>query len=96
MPRKNPRETRVFFVGNLLKKFKIEDVTTALETVWQMSSKAKADLKYHQDTQLLIVRADRAQLDMTTAVLTQLREALDFHRLAEQTQDTAKPNRPKP
>jgi hypothetical protein len=74
--RPDNRNTQAFFVGHLLQKFKIEDVTTAIETVWQMDAGKKGELKYHQDTQLLIIRADKAQLEMATNVLTQLRDAL--------------------
>jgi hypothetical protein len=76
--RPDTRNTQAFFIGHLLFKFKIEDVTTAIETVWQMDAGKKADLKYHQDTRLLIIRADKAQLEMATNVLTQLRDALAF------------------
>jgi hypothetical protein len=74
--RPDNRNTQAFFVGHLLQKYKIEDVTTAVETVWAMDGGKKAELKYHQDTQLLIIRADKAQLQMATNVLTQLRDSL--------------------
>lgn len=70
------RETRVFYVGHLLTKFKIDDVSTALTTVWEMSADSKPELKYHKDTQLLIIHADKAQLEVAQNVLAQLREAL--------------------
>jgi hypothetical protein len=70
------RETRVFYVGHLLTKFKIDDVSTALTTVWEMGGDSKPELKYHKDTQLLIIRADKAQLEVAQNVLTQLRDAL--------------------
>jgi hypothetical protein len=70
------RTTQAFFVGHLLKKFKIEDITTAIDTVWQMAPSTKTDLKYHKDTQLLIIRADKPQLETASNVLIQLRDAL--------------------
>ena len=70
------RTTQAFFVGHLLKKFKIDDITTAIETVWQMAPSTKTDLKYHKDTQLLIIRADKPQLETASNVLIQLRDAL--------------------
>mgnify|MGYP001613269656 CR=1 FL=1 len=33
-----PRESGVFFVGDILQKNKIEDVTTAIRTAWEMST----------------------------------------------------------
>ena len=74
--RTDARKTQAYYIGHLLKKFKVADITTALETVWQMGSKAKTELKYHEDTQMLIVRADRSQIEMAENVLTQLRDAL--------------------
>jgi hypothetical protein len=69
-------KTQVFHVGDLLAKFKIDDINTALATVWEMSGDAKPELKYHQDTQLLIIRGERAELETALMVLTQLREGL--------------------
>jgi len=74
--RTDARKTQAYYIGHLLKKFKVADITTALETVWQMGSNAKTELKYHEDTQMLIVRADRSQIEMAENVLTQLRDAL--------------------
>jgi hypothetical protein len=70
------RDTRVFYVGHLLAKFKVDDINTALTTAWDMAAESKPELKYHKDTQLLIVRADHAQLEIAQNVLTQLRDAL--------------------
>ena len=87
--RADVRKTQAYYVGHLLKKFKVADITTALETVWQMGSNAKTELKYHEDTQMLIVRADRSQIEMAENVLTQLRDALAVN--AEQTPKSPKP-----
>jgi hypothetical protein len=70
------RETRVFYVGHLLTKFKIDDITTALTTVWDMGGDQKPELKYHKDTQLVMVRADKAQLEVAQNVLAQLGDAI--------------------
>ncbi|HMJ65039.1 MAG TPA: hypothetical protein VK615_06785 [Candidatus Binatia bacterium] len=84
------RTTQAFFVGHLLKKFKIEDVTTAIDTVWQMAPSTKTDLKYHKDTQLLIIRADKPQLETASNVLLQLRDALAIDAGNEQTPNSSK------
>ncbi|MEO8427529.1 MAG: hypothetical protein ABI651_10500 [Verrucomicrobiota bacterium] len=53
-----------------LSKFKVEDITTAIQTTWQLDGKgSKAELKYHQDTQLLIALANKPQLETVTEVL---------------------------
>jgi hypothetical protein len=87
--RADVRKTQAYYVGHLLKKFKVADITTALETVWQMGSNAKTELKYHEDTQMLIVRADRSQIEMAENVLTQLRDSLAIN--AEQAPKSPKP-----
>jgi len=76
--RSDSRATRAFFVGHLLKKFKIEDVTTAIETMFEMGKPTNVDLKYHKDTQLLIIRAQAAQLESASEVLNQLRDAVAY------------------
>jgi hypothetical protein len=87
---RDSRSTRAFYVGHLLKKFKIEDITTAVETVLQMGRPADIDLKYHKDTQLLILRASKAQLDSALEVLNQLRDALALDTPDEASQTTSK------
>jgi hypothetical protein len=84
------RNTRAFYVGHLLKKFKIEDITTAIETVLQMGRSTNIDLKYHKDTQLLIIRASPAQLESALEVLSQLRDALALDTAGEASQNTSK------
>jgi len=70
--------SRVYYVGHLLKKFKVQDITTAIQTAWEMSgSSAKPELKYHEETQLLIVRADGMQQGTIKNVLEELRHALE-------------------
>ena len=75
------RKTQAFYVGNLLQKFKIDDITTAVRTTWQFAGKndktTDPELKYHQDTQLLIALADDAQLKTALEVLSQLKLAVD-------------------
>jgi hypothetical protein len=69
--------TQVHYVGQLLNKFKIDDITTAIQTAWQMGDKkVNAELKYHQDTQLLIALGTSGQLETMEAVIKQLTVAL--------------------
>jgi len=81
------RKTRAFYVGHLLKKFKIDDITTAIQTTWQLGASdrvaLKSELKYHQDTQLLIALAWREQLDTAAEVLAQLNLAIEPAAAAE-------------
>ena len=73
------RKAQAFFVGHLLKKYKIEDITTAVKTTWEFGGNQgglKPELKFHQDTEMLIALADGGQLATVNEVLTQLRLGL--------------------
>lgn len=73
------RKAQPFFVGNLLTKFKITDITTAVKTTWEMGKEERMrmpELKYHEDTQMLVARADKEDLESMSEVLGQLRMAL--------------------
>jgi hypothetical protein len=96
MSRPDARKTQAYYIGHLLKKsgpkpagdrtstgFKVADITTALETVWQMDSAVKPELKYHEDTQMLVIRADHRQIQMAENVLNQLRGAVAEDALRE-------------
>src|SRR5205823_9006698 len=86
---RDTRKTQAFYVGHLLKKFKIDDITTAVQTTWQLGGKdAKSELKYHQDTQLLIALGNPEQLSTAAEVLAQLRLAIEPVQLSpEKTND---------
>jgi len=71
------RKTQAFYVGHLLQKFKIDDITTAVQTTWQLSVQhANAELKDHQETQLLIALGPQEQLMTVANVLAQLELAI--------------------
>jgi hypothetical protein len=123
-------DARVFFVGDILQKSKIEDVKTAIETGWQMvlhnsrhslteiypapvgpagrypappsiggpsgggrASGAAGDmkLKFHKETQLLIVSASPKELDIVKNVLDELRKGLQI--ASESPAPVAKPEK---
>src|SRR5687768_11808822 len=74
------RKAQAFFVGHLLKKYKIEDITTAVKTTWEMSGtegRRKPELRFHKDTEMLIALADGAQLGTVNEVLSQMRMGLE-------------------
>jgi hypothetical protein len=78
------RVLEIYYVGGLLKKFKIEDLTTAITTAWKLKIEhPEANLKYHEDTKLLIVFGDRALNNIVTQVLGQLRQALEVEAPAK-------------
>jgi len=80
---RDSRKTQAFYVGHLLKKFKIGDITTAVQTTWQLGGKdAKSELKYHQDTELLIALGNPEQLSTAAEVLAQLKLAIEPVRIS--------------
>jgi hypothetical protein len=75
--RPDPRESRVFYVGNLLTHLKIEDLTTAINTVWALKdADPKPELKYHQDTKLLIVFARSDQIEEVSNIINELKASV--------------------
>ena len=75
--RAEPRQSRVFYVGNLLTHYKIEDVTTAIKTVWALKdTDPKPELKYHQDTKLLIVFAKADQIEEVSNIINELKDSV--------------------
>jgi hypothetical protein len=73
-----PKETsQVFQLQRYLSKYKIEDITTAIQTTWEMLGKEKgAQLKYHKDTSLLIAVGMPEQLSVISQVLKSLAEGV--------------------
>jgi hypothetical protein len=73
---KVPKWTRVHDLRDLLGGggYKIADIVTAIETAWDMGAKERsAQLKFHQETQLLIAMGTEFELDIIDRVLTELR-----------------------
>ena len=71
------RRPQVFYVGNFLSQLKLDDITTAIQTTWQMAGKpAAAELKFHEETKLLIVLGEPQQLESVTEVLGQLMNSI--------------------
>ena len=71
---KRPVACRFYQLGPYLDaNYKVEDITTAVETGWKMlGDKNPPKLSYHKDTKLLIAVGDTRSLDMIGEVLQQL------------------------
>jgi hypothetical protein len=52
--------------------FKVEDITTAVETGWKMLGNQGSDVSYHKDTKLLIAVGDPDALTLVDQVLAKL------------------------
>ncbi|MGV3771901.1 MAG: hypothetical protein ACO1QB_03305 [Verrucomicrobiales bacterium] len=70
-------------VGYLLEKYKIEDLTTAIETGWSMSGKVsitdsiEPELKYHKDTEMLLIKGYPSHLNFVTELFKQLQAPIN-------------------
>jgi hypothetical protein len=71
---------QIFPVARFLTNFKIDDLTTAIETAWGLSPTVQKEppgtLKFHKDTELLIVVGTEEELRLVTEVLTSLRQEI--------------------
>ncbi|MDB6066916.1 MAG: hypothetical protein JWR26_3124 [Pedosphaera sp.] len=64
---------RFFQLGPYLQTYKVEDITTAIETGWKMlGEEPYPKLSFHKDTKLLIAVGDPNKLESIEAVLSQL------------------------
>jgi hypothetical protein len=71
------RRPQVFYIGNLLTQLKIDDITTAIQTTWEMAEKpASAQMKFHEETKLLIVLGEPQQIESVSEVLAQLTHSI--------------------
>jgi hypothetical protein len=70
-----PKVSRFYQLADLLKAdYKIEDITTAIETSWKMLGvKSPPELKFHPETKLLIAVGPEAQLRNIDELLVALR-----------------------
>ena len=72
VPPVRPKVCRFFQLGPYLDEYKVEDITTAVETAWTMLGKTNEDqpeMKFHKDTKLLIVVGSEGQVAMIDSVL---------------------------
>jgi hypothetical protein len=65
---------RFYQLEPYLQKYKVEDITTAIETGWKMMGQGKpVKISFHKDTKLLIAVGDPEKLKMIDSVLEQLK-----------------------
>lgn len=64
---------RFYNLASYLETYKVEDITTAVQTGWKMLGETWPPvLNYHQDTRLLIVVGEPAKLSLIDTVLSEL------------------------
>lgn len=75
---REPRTVQVFPVSRYLAELKIDDLTTAIQTAWNLLPSVRDEggtpptLKFHKDTELLIAVGTDDQLRLAKEVLTSL------------------------
>jgi len=68
-----PRAVRFYQLAPYLETYKIEDITTAIQTAWKMLGEASPPtINFHKDTKLLIAVGEPEKLKLIDSVLTQL------------------------
>jgi hypothetical protein len=68
-----PKTCRIYNLAPYLESYKVEDVTTAIQTGWKMLGETNAPtISYHKDTKLLIAVGEQSKLGLIDDVLRQL------------------------
>ncbi len=76
-PKPPERRVRYFQLGPYLDEYKLEDITTAIQTGWKMSGQeVEPEMKFHENTRLLIVVGDVQGLEVVSQVLSQLERGI--------------------
>ncbi|PYI85361.1 MAG: hypothetical protein DME26_11190, partial [Verrucomicrobia bacterium] len=64
---------RFYQLAPYLETYKVEDITTAIETGWKMlGEKNPPTISFHKDTKLLIAVGEASKLQLIDSVLQQL------------------------
>jgi hypothetical protein len=90
-----PTICRFYQLGPYLEAgYKVEDITTAMETAWKMLGvNPQPDMKYHKDTKLLIAVGEEDKLKMIDDALAQLSKGSLKHA-SSKIHDSEKPGTP--
>jgi len=90
-PPQEPKACRFYQLGPYLDTYKIEDITTAIETGWIMLGEAeRPEIKFHKDTKLLIAVGEPSKLVLIESVLAQLNQGKSLEAKVRETSSAAK------
>jgi len=68
-----PKTCRFYQLDPYLDRFKVEDITTAIQTGWKMLDETNPpSISFHKDTKLLIAVGEQSKLRLIDSVLQQL------------------------
>jgi hypothetical protein len=86
-----PKVCQFFQLAPYLDTYKIEDITTAIETGWKMLGETeRPEIKFHKDTKLLIAVGEPSKLVLIDSVLTQLKQEKSMETKVRETSSAAK------
>ena len=92
------RICRFFELGPYLETYKIEDVTTAIETGWKVLGAGRdftpPEISFHKDTKLLIAVGEPEKLKLIDSVLEQLSAGKTSAAKAPATAKSGEPAKP--
>jgi hypothetical protein len=90
-PPQEPKVCRFYQLGPYLDTYKIEDITTAIETGWKMLGETeRPEIKFHKDTKLLIAVGEPSKLVLIESVLAQLNQGKSLETKVRETSSAAK------
>jgi len=91
------KAARVFNLSAVLDDYSIDDVTTAISGAWDLMDGAKdTQIKFHKDTQLLIVVGSAGHLAIVQEVLNELRNNVVTKRARQNVATPPPPNSHQP
>jgi hypothetical protein len=68
-----PKTCRLWQLAGYLEEYKVEDITTAIQTSWKMLGETNSPtINFHKDTKLLIAVGEAGKLQLIDSVLEQL------------------------
>ena len=90
-PPQEPKACHFYQLAPYLDTYKIEDITTAIETGWIMLGETeRPEIKFHKDTKLLIAVGEPSRLVLIESVLSQLNQGKSLEGKVRETSPAAK------
>jgi hypothetical protein len=96
LPKPEPnKECRFYQLAPYLDTYKIEDITTAIQTGWKMLEQGSSpEIRFHPDTKLLIAVGEAHKLQLIDAALQQLAVAKKPNAAGPAPGKSAEPTKP--
>src|SRR5437667_1623721 len=87
-----PKTCRFYQLASYLETYKVEDITTAIQTGWKMLGETNSPtISFHKDTKLLIAVGEQSKLQLIDSVLQQLAQGKPQSQRGATGEKTAEP-----